>query len=164
MNFFNEKKVIFLLIFIKLISISATVLFKIPTPSQINLIKNAKNHFLLIKKFKNTESAQLCDSLSCVGQSFYLHGDCIGGLQGQVYWLIESNINSVYSPSKCCTIMALPCHVSFTKLFHPFNIISITFNLFSFPSHLSIYSFSSRHLPLQRKPDSPKDHDKNRFI
>ena len=31
---------------------------KKPTPSQINLIKNAKNHFLLLKKLKNTESAQ----------------------------------------------------------------------------------------------------------
>ena len=30
------------------------------TPNQINLIKNAKNHFLLLKKLKNTESAQLC--------------------------------------------------------------------------------------------------------
>ena len=30
------------------------------TPSQINLIQNAENHFLLLKKFKNTESAQLC--------------------------------------------------------------------------------------------------------
>ena len=28
-------------------------------PSQINLIKNAKNNFLLVKKFKNTSSAQL---------------------------------------------------------------------------------------------------------
>ena len=27
--------------------------------SQINLIKNARNHFSLLKKFKNTESAQL---------------------------------------------------------------------------------------------------------
>ena len=33
-------------------------LFKKPTPSQINFIKNAKNHFLLLKKFKNSESAQ----------------------------------------------------------------------------------------------------------
>ena len=40
--------------------ISAPVLFKTPTPSQINLIKKAKNNFLLLKKFKNTESAQLC--------------------------------------------------------------------------------------------------------
>ena len=38
---------------------SAPVLFKKLTPSQINLIKNAKNHFLLMKKLKNTESAQL---------------------------------------------------------------------------------------------------------
>ena len=37
--------------------ISALVLFKKPTPSQINLIENAKNHFLLLNKFKNTESA-----------------------------------------------------------------------------------------------------------
>ena len=38
---------------------SAAVLFKKPTPSQINLIKKAKNQSLLVKKFKNTESAQL---------------------------------------------------------------------------------------------------------
>ena len=39
--------------------ISAPVLFKKPTSSQINLIKSAKTHFLLLKKLKNTESAQL---------------------------------------------------------------------------------------------------------
>ena len=32
---------------------------KSPLSSQISLIKNAKNHFSLLKKFKNTESAQL---------------------------------------------------------------------------------------------------------
>ena len=41
------------------------VLFKKPTPSQFNLIKNAKNHFLLLKKFKNNESAQLCIFVHC---------------------------------------------------------------------------------------------------
>ena len=30
------------------------VLFKKPTPSQLKLIKKAKNHILLLKKFKNT--------------------------------------------------------------------------------------------------------------
>ena len=49
---------IFFAFFIKLIA--APVLFKKPTPSQINVIKKAKNHFLLWKVFKNTESAQLC--------------------------------------------------------------------------------------------------------
>ena len=39
--------------------ISAPVLLKKPSPGQINLIKNANTHFLLLKKFKNTESAQL---------------------------------------------------------------------------------------------------------
>ena len=39
--------------------ISAPVLLKKPTPSQINVIKNAKNHFLLLKKLKNSSSAQL---------------------------------------------------------------------------------------------------------
>ena len=39
--------------------ISAPVLFKKPSPSQINFIKNAKKHFLLLKKLKNTERAQL---------------------------------------------------------------------------------------------------------
>ena len=43
---------------------SAPVLFEKLTPSQINLIKNAKNHFLLMKKLKNTESAQLCLNVS----------------------------------------------------------------------------------------------------
>ena len=46
--------------FMKKQPFSAPVLFKKPTPSQINLIKNAKNHFLLLKKFKNTESAHHC--------------------------------------------------------------------------------------------------------
>ena len=50
----------FFAFFISELPISAPVLFKKPTPSQINLITNAKNHFLLLKKFKNTESAQLC--------------------------------------------------------------------------------------------------------
>ena len=31
---------------------SAPVLFKKPTPSQINLIKNGENHFLLLKILK----------------------------------------------------------------------------------------------------------------
>ena len=35
------------------------------SPSEINLIKNAKNHFLLLKKFKNTESAHLCNFKIC---------------------------------------------------------------------------------------------------
>ena len=34
---------------------------KSPVPSQINLIKNAKNQFLSVKKLKNTSSAQLCN-------------------------------------------------------------------------------------------------------
>ena len=33
---------------------------KRPTSSQINLIENAKKHFLLLKQLKNTSSAQLC--------------------------------------------------------------------------------------------------------
>ena len=56
-NFFNNKKW-FYCIFIKLLTYF--LLFKKPTPSQINFIKNAKNHFLLLKKCKNTQSAQLC--------------------------------------------------------------------------------------------------------
>ena len=44
----------------KLVTVFCTSLFKKPTPSQINFIKNAKNHFLLVKKLKNTGSAQLC--------------------------------------------------------------------------------------------------------
>ena len=47
-------------------TISAPVLFKNPTPSQINLIKNSTNHSLLLKKLQNTESAQLCRSSSAV--------------------------------------------------------------------------------------------------
>ena len=38
-------------------------LFKKPTPSTINLLKNAKNNFLKLKNLKNTESAQLCWSV-----------------------------------------------------------------------------------------------------
>ena len=42
---------------------SAPILFQKTTPSRINLIKNAKHHFLLLIKFKNTKSAQLCKKL-----------------------------------------------------------------------------------------------------
>ena len=57
--FFNFSiiKMIFFPFFIKLIS--APALFKKSTPSQIYLIKNA-NNLLLLKKIKNTESAQPC--------------------------------------------------------------------------------------------------------
>ena len=44
--------------------ISAPLLFKKATPSQINMIKKAKNHFLLVKKLKTTESAQLWATLT----------------------------------------------------------------------------------------------------
>ena len=62
LNFFNNKKGFFCIFYQvnNTIPISAPVLFKKPTPSQINLIKNAKNHFLILKKLENTESAQLC--------------------------------------------------------------------------------------------------------
>ena len=53
---------IFFEFFMKLITYSVPFLFINPTPSQINLIKNAKNQFLLLKKIKNTESAQLWNS------------------------------------------------------------------------------------------------------
>ena len=59
-NIFNNKKWFFW-IFYKLKPISAPVLFKKPTPSQINLIKKCKllkSYFLLLTKLKNTESAQ----------------------------------------------------------------------------------------------------------
>ena len=60
-NIFTNKKWIYC-IFIKFILFKfLPVLFKKPTPSQINLIKNAKNNFLLLKKLKNTDSAQLCN-------------------------------------------------------------------------------------------------------
>ena len=59
LNFFNNKKYLFAF-FINLITISAPVLFKKPTPSQINFIKNVKYHFSLLKMFKNTKSVQLC--------------------------------------------------------------------------------------------------------
>ena len=52
-NFFNNKKW-FVYIFYQVNN-----LFKKATPSQINLIKNAKKLFIVIEKFKNTESAQL---------------------------------------------------------------------------------------------------------
>ena len=59
LNTFNNKK-LFFSIFYQVNLFLHWVLFKKPTPSQINLIKNAKNHFLLVKKFLNTSSAQLC--------------------------------------------------------------------------------------------------------
>ena len=46
-------------IFDQVNKLPAPVLFKKPTQSQIKLIKNAKNQILLLKKIKNTESAQL---------------------------------------------------------------------------------------------------------
>ena len=55
LKFSNNKKFWHLLQIV-----SAPVLFKEHTPSQINLIKNAKNHFYWGKKYKNSESAQLC--------------------------------------------------------------------------------------------------------
>ena len=47
-------------IFIKLLTYFCTCPIEKPTLSQINLVKNAKNNFLLLKKLKNTEIAQLC--------------------------------------------------------------------------------------------------------
>ena len=47
---FSTVKSYFFPFFIKLIS--APVLFKEPTPSQINLIKISMNHFLILKNFK----------------------------------------------------------------------------------------------------------------
>ena len=67
---------------------------KRPTLSQISLIKNAKNHFLLVKKLKNTESAQLW---------YWVRGTCywdwVLGREGHTY-LIES----LYSGNKICLI------------------------------------------------------------
>ena len=59
LNFFKNEKWFFFAFLKKLLTCSALVLFKKPTPSQINLIKNAKKHFLWLKKFKNTSSAHL---------------------------------------------------------------------------------------------------------
>ena len=49
----------FLAFSFKLIDNFCTNPIKKPTPSQIKLIKIAKNNFLLLQTFKNTESAQL---------------------------------------------------------------------------------------------------------
>ena len=49
LNFFKHKNVIFLHFYQVYKPISAPVLFKKPTPSQINLIKNAKSFFVIIK-------------------------------------------------------------------------------------------------------------------
>ena len=62
-EFLSLIKKDFVAFFIKLI-ISASALFKKPSSSQINLIKNAKIHFLFLKKLKNTKSAQLWVTLS----------------------------------------------------------------------------------------------------
>ena len=60
LNFFNNKKSFFC-IFYQVNSLFLNrVLFKKPTPSLINLVRNAKINFALLKKWKNTESAQLC--------------------------------------------------------------------------------------------------------
>ena len=45
--------------FIKLLTYFCTNPIEKATLSQINLVKNARNNFLLLKKLKNTESAQL---------------------------------------------------------------------------------------------------------
>ena len=49
---------------------SAPVLIKKPSPSQINLIKNAQNHFLLLYKFKNNSSAQLCSAATMTSDHY----------------------------------------------------------------------------------------------
>ena len=51
LNFFSIKK-IFFAFFIKLISYFFTIPIKKPTPSQINLIKNAKQKFFIIQKIQ----------------------------------------------------------------------------------------------------------------
>ena len=51
-SIFSLIKKEFFCIFIKCITYFCTVLFKKPTPSQINLIKNARNHFFIVKKFQ----------------------------------------------------------------------------------------------------------------
>ena len=61
-NFFNHKKCFFAF-FVKLITYFCTIPIKKPTPSQTNLIKNAKNLFLLMKKFKKYLK---CPALSCI--------------------------------------------------------------------------------------------------
>ena len=64
-EFFQQQKMIFC-IFYQVNSLFLHQFYlKSSLPRQINLIKNAKNHFLLLKKFKSeteteTESAQLC--------------------------------------------------------------------------------------------------------
>ena len=56
--FSNNKKIICIFYEDSKLFLHQSYLQK-PTPSQISLIKNAKNHFYLVKKLKNTASAQL---------------------------------------------------------------------------------------------------------
>ena len=65
---------IFFAFFIKF-PISAPVPFKKPTPSQINLIKNAKNRFLLLKKIKKYPK---CPAQVCWAYRVQ-HGNAMGG-------------------------------------------------------------------------------------
>ena len=58
--FFSIKKWFFCIFYqVNNLFLHQSYLKSLLTPSQITLIKNAKNHFLLLKKLKNTSSAQL---------------------------------------------------------------------------------------------------------
>ena len=77
-NFFNNKKWLFCIFYQVDNLFTAPALFKKPTPSQINLIKNVNNHFLVLKKFKTTESFHA-----------NLPGDAAAGVGGKVAVVVE---------------------------------------------------------------------------
>ena len=59
LNLFNNKKLFFCIFYqVNNLFLHQSYL-KSPLPDKIKFIKNVKNHFLLVKKLKNTESAHL---------------------------------------------------------------------------------------------------------
>ena len=95
-----------------------------PTPSQLNLIENAKNPFLLLKKFKNTGSAQLCTHTLTHDTHTHTHthteiaqGEHFHGIHSKARWpgvpAISNNCVDGYFPgeSKCLSPQKL-LHVS----------------------------------------------------
>ena len=83
LNFFNNKKWFFAF-FIKLTWLGVGFLNRTGAEIGINLIENAKNSFFLLKKLKNTESAQLWILTYRKRTQHTFEGlKCVDGGQGQ---------------------------------------------------------------------------------
>ena len=82
--------------------------FKMPTPSQRRLIKNAKNHFLLLKKLKNTESAQLWVPTlkQWIRDGLGPGKDCLKNRAQLCYLLHSVNIYIIGKKIKCICFLA----------------------------------------------------------